>query len=699
MDKAAQYAKAAEFYKQALAEGADPDEARAAYDAAVGRIAAMPDVTTAAQPAAAQKAPRTLMQDVQGTLRAGVNGLTWGNADELMGGANALMSPTTKDGTYASERNKIREEQAAFQRAHPYVNAAAELAGGIATGGALKTLGGKAIPVISRLADQVGKRAIVQGALGGIGASDAEDAGGVAFDAAIGGTLGGVVGGVAGKVGQKAAEIMQRARGSQVARDVGAFAGRYVPGKIGEALSHLPEGRREPTWVGRRAVSALTDVVGDNGRITVPVLEQAGAANRGADKRLLDVMGVKGERFARGIRTMGGDAGEMLDDFSTSRIRTYPDRMVDAVRNGKTVDNVVESSKSFVAKRQAASSPLYDEFRTMPPVADDAVIEGLFKRPSMKGALKDAEKNMLEQDIPITYMDVTLPNGKIKQVPVRTPEFLDEVKKALDDRIFAAPSASAKDGGFKPGKARNEKATRKALVDRLDEIYRDPNGRQVYKEARDAWAGPTALKGAMNDGRDAMMGNLDPDELADEIKNFSQSELEMYQRGAAAGVRDMLEKGGLKPASTEHRAFLKRVEEAFGNDANDILTKIRDEVAATRTGTFVSGGSSTKSTGEDIGSVIAPENSNLWAAVLYNPKRAVSNVAGRMLGRDMAAPVGKATRLAATQMVLSPADNAKVLKSIAGEQVARKAGKSAYRAFAGPLAAETAYGFFRRPQE
>jgi hypothetical protein len=57
VDKAAQYAEAAALFKQAVAEGADEAQARAAYDAAVARIAAIPDIQDAH--AIASESPQT----------------------------------------------------------------------------------------------------------------------------------------------------------------------------------------------------------------------------------------------------------------------------------------------------------------------------------------------------------------------------------------------------------------------------------------------------------------------------------------------------------------------------------------------------------------------------------------------------------------------------------------------------------------
>ena len=721
MDKAAQYAKAAELYKAALAEGGDADEIRAEYDAAVARIAAMPDAPQAAAPAApAAKAPLTTSEKLTGGARALASGASFGFADEAEGAVRAALDPNVD---YKTARDQVRDEQARFQSNVPWqANMGLEIAGGLATGGALRlagkallgrgatALGKSATDIIGRQASSLANSAWKQGALAGAGASESDNALGVAGGALFGGTAGAALGNVMGKVGGKAAEIMQRARGSETAKAIGragdAVQATVVPvlgqgGKMGqmadqallkagEFLSTVPQGSRAPTLAGRRAVTALANRMG-NSKITPDVLALAGGANTAQGATIMDNMGVSGERTARGLRTLGGEAGEMIDDFTTKRARTYPDRMVDAVRNGKSIDNVVQTSKDFVEARKLASTPLYDQFRAQPPVADDPIIEKLLARPSMKAAMKQAVINERESGTPVQFMQITLANGKTKNVPVRTPAFLDAVKKAADGKIYTGKTV---EGGIAPETLRAMRDTRSEFVDRLDNLY------PMYKSARDAWAGPTALKSALNDGRDAMKGAIDPDEMADDLLKMGQSEREMYQRGAAAGIRDMLANGGLKPGSTEHRAFIDRVTNAFGKDADMVLTRIRDEVAATRTASNISGNSQTMDKGVDVASVVdelAPERSNIWSTFLYNPLRTTSNVVGKYVGGHI--PLFRETRKETAKMLLSPADDAEVVKRIASEFVTKNAGKGVKDFVKGPLAAETAYGFFRRPPE
>lgn len=721
MDKAQQYAKAAEFYKQALAEGADADEARAAYDAAIARIAAMPE----AKPVAPASAPSESLGDfAKGTTRAVGQGVTFGFGDNLEAGVRAL-SP---DVTYKDALSNVRNEQAQFADKHPVVNVGAEIAGGLATGGALRAaakkglsmVAGKLVPqaieggvsALSNAGLGLSNSALAQGAVAGVGAGNAETLSGDVLNAGIGGGLGWGLGNVIGKVGGKAAEIMQRARGTETARAIGQAgdqvqstmvsvlpsgnpAGKLADkavGQVGKWMSDLPQGERAPTLAGRRAVTVLANRMGQ-GKITPDVLDIAGGANTAQGATILDNMGVQGERTARGLRTLGGEAGEMIDNFAIKRARTYPDRMVDAVRNGKQIDNIVQASKDFIEARKLASTPLYDQFRAMPPIADDPVIEKLLKRPSMKAAMKQAVINERESGTPVQFMQVMV-NGKAKKIPVRTPAFLDAVKKAADGKIYTGKTV---EGGIAPETLNKMRDTRKEFVARLDDIFVDGQGNKVYKEARDAWAGPTALKAAMNNGKDAMLKAIDPEEMADDLMNMSQSELEMYQRGAAAGIRNRLSEGGLKPGSTEHRAFIDRVENAFGQDANMVLTKIRDEVAATRTAGFITNNSASIDKSVDVVDELVPEKSSVWASALYNPLRTASNLAGRYVGSKI--PLFRDTRTETAKLLLSPADNESVIKMLASEYATQGMGKTVSNRVRGPMAAETAFGFFRRPPE
>jgi hypothetical protein len=115
-------------------------------------------------------------------LRGAAQGASLGFADEITGGLEALLT----DKSYEQARDESRANYKAAQEANPITYGASEFGGGVATAlvpglnaGKLATLGG-------RVAANAGL-----GALAGAGMSEADNAGTLAKDAAMGGALAG----------------------------------------------------------------------------------------------------------------------------------------------------------------------------------------------------------------------------------------------------------------------------------------------------------------------------------------------------------------------------------------------------------------------------------------------------------------------------------------------------------------------------
>lgn len=183
------------------------------------------------------------------TFESGLRGLgqgaTFGFEDELrggiLGGYDALTSDESFSDAYTTRRDEIRALNEQAREANTGAYMGGELIGGIASGIAAAPLTGGASFAggAARMARTLG----AQGALAGLGYSEAEDLGGMAQSAAIGGTLGAVGGTVtaygmkavgnqigrmtipeklaqgAGKIGQKLVEGAEKTAGKRLIRD------------------------------------------------------------------------------------------------------------------------------------------------------------------------------------------------------------------------------------------------------------------------------------------------------------------------------------------------------------------------------------------------------------------------------------------------------------------------------------------------
>ena len=125
----------------------------------------------------------------EAALAGAAQGVSMGYGDEMKAGWRSLFPKSLGGGDYVAERDKLRADNEAARKAHPVLYGAGEVAGGIvpAAGMAVATGGTSVAPVLARAALPM---AAGQGAVQGAGLSNADSAGGVARDAALGGGLG-----------------------------------------------------------------------------------------------------------------------------------------------------------------------------------------------------------------------------------------------------------------------------------------------------------------------------------------------------------------------------------------------------------------------------------------------------------------------------------------------------------------------------
>ena len=124
-------------------------------------------------------------------VRGALQGASKGYSDEAAGKIDSLIGSET----YAQARDRIRAENAAHKKDHPWIYGAAEVGGGLVVDALLGIGKGTAPASVGRVATS----AAVQGGVQGYGLSDATDAAGVMRDTLTGAAIGRVVGGVAAK--------------------------------------------------------------------------------------------------------------------------------------------------------------------------------------------------------------------------------------------------------------------------------------------------------------------------------------------------------------------------------------------------------------------------------------------------------------------------------------------------------------------
>ena len=647
-----EYKDLASAYQRASA-GAKTAEgrqmARADYDEAVRGVAMRQQ---SAQRSVPRETPQTPVSKTAGVVRSAVQGASFGFGDE----AEALARSLLPNRTYGEEVEKIRGQMSQFREENPKTELVSQIVGGLLTpglgaagavrAGRTAVVQGKGIVNAAQAAARpVARSAALQGALAGAGSAE----GGVGergAGAVIGGLAGGVVGGALGAAtGAVARRASRRAQGGSMTPDVG-----------------------------------VKDVVemAQKENIKLPAELRRAAQTGSPETRVMDVLGVRGVRRATGIRTIGGDAGASVERAMQDRLARTPERLQRAAfSTGRRAENVVEAVDDLVRQREAASRPLYEAtFENAAPVVDGE-IETLLNTPLFSEASKRAERIMQNDRIKLEYLDT--PAGR---VPVRTPEFLDNVKKALDGLIYEGRLARNAEGGIGPAELRQAKMLRGEFVDMLDANI------PGYAEARAAFAGPTALKDALESGLESATKRVSPEQLAADVADLGPSEREFFQRGYINALRLQIDDNALKPAAIRTPAFTKRMQAVFGDEGVAVAKALEEEVGLSATAQRVVGGSQTAANLSDRADLAGTSRSGDFLRAALTPRTTFPRFADVLEGRATAG-LNEGRRQAIADVLLTPvrqSDN--IRDAIRREYLARVFGT------AGRNVAATAAGRF-----
>ncbi|NUB07007.1 hypothetical protein FW320_12580 [Azospirillum sp. Vi22] len=431
-----------------------------------------------AQNPAAPEEASGVMGYVDNVVRQIANGATFGFADEIAAGLGSLTGIGGKQGEYDANLEAQRSQDKAFEAEYPIASTAAQLAGGIATGGAgMAKLGGTVLAKVPAVVRNVGGGAVA-GATAGFGTGE----GGLEnrlSGAGTGGFVGGIVGAAAPPIinaaSAMAAPVLNKFRsGLTLAQQKVAQAlerDGMTPQQVQETLRQLgPE-------------AFIADAAGDN---TLSLARVAASTPGKAKTTASEALSARQE--GQGSRILG-KAEQTLDN------------------TGNFYDNVDD----LLARREAAAKPLYD--RVMRP--ENLVPEEKFAPLASDPFLSKTIKGVKGDDL---YGMADLPDSSL---PV-----LDAVKKRLDDQIEAARRAGENN------RARLLQERKSALVTATDEAFPE------YAQARAAWEGPTRALDALNKGREFIKS--DAEITAKEIAKLTDTDREFFKAGVVRQIRDIL---------------------------------------------------------------------------------------------------------------------------------------------------------------
>ena len=441
--------------------------------------------------------------------RGALQGVSLGFSDELYGaGAGAydkLFGEGDFSGTYAKERDAVREANSRAREANPGTYFAGEIGGGVALPlGALRNgyktaqLANAGLKARSAAAAKTGFK---YGAAYGLGTAEG-DVGDQALQTAGGAIGGGVTGGLlpgAIQIGSAALRTpMQAAR-------VASQPQRVAAEKVAESLS-------------RDAGNMSTG--------TRPIIEAERMlrqeAGRGETNLMLaDAGGENTRNLMRAATNMPNPSAERFNQVLNRRQAVAPKNLETSLnKNLAPGDEFYTAIDDIVTKRDAMAAPM---FRSAFAVETKMTpkLERVLKRPTMQDLMGLVNRKLADEDKPIGLMTRT--------------ETLHRMKLELDEQI--GMSMRAEKMGNRPTAGFDTRTLMTLKKDLLDAIDNAP-----YKYALQKYAGPSSLKNAAEDGFEEAL-KVAPEQIRGKLSTLSASEKEMWRMGAARALIDQVRRG------------------------------------------------------------------------------------------------------------------------------------------------------------
>lgn len=450
-------------------------------------------------------------RNAPGALQGLINvaqGPTFGFADEIIGAGGAALGALRGQPvgeSYREARDFARGATDMLNKQNPIFSAVTQGAASLPVGGMFA----KAKPAATALGSAMtaaGSGALT-GGLYGLGASKADNIEDMAIDTAGGAALGGVVSGAAGPIVRGVTAGV-----NNVAQRFNSSAARSAAEvKIAEALARDARGNV--------ATSGLSN----------PALQtEARLAKLGPDAMIADAGGANTRQLLDTLAVLPGRTKETIANVQRQRMATEGGRLRGAAdaaldTTGQRLSTTVQG---LAETRATAAAPLYGQLRQINLNPSQELAEVVAAADQL-GALGHARTLAIARQQPFT-IDPSQPG-------TWNAGQLDHVKRGLDQLISRETKP---DGTVSPvGAAISELRTR--MVGLLDDATTNPQtGESLYRQARNAFAGPSALIDAANTGRRVL--SSDDASITSALQGMSTSEVEAFRIGAYEALRNKL---------------------------------------------------------------------------------------------------------------------------------------------------------------
>lgn len=498
-------------------------------------------------PAADVKKPSMLSAAVRGLEE----GVTLGFSDEIKSFGEKLR--TGED--YSDILARRDAETRALAAAYPKTSFAANLGGGIATGGlgAARVLGSQAVRAAAPLARGAISAALGagEGAVAGAGyANPGDRVEGATSGAVFGGALGAAAPAAGRLVGAAIDKVRSATSIPSAERIASDFIARYA------ARDAIPAGQ-------------LAARVGSAGPNSMPV-------DVGTNLKSL------GEYIAQ--RT--GVGKDIAEKALHARNKGQQSRIISAFKKAADAGDeaVVDAPKSAAISQQFSES--LDDLVEISP--EDGSMLRLLERPSMRQAWEKARALAKEEGAKLPKLDKLLASVRSGETHRIDTRMLHYVKKGLDDIL--EPKRDPVTGKLVSDVGKNELKAREQTRSAFRNVIRDKSPR--YADALDSSADELRQRSSFFAGRDALGADLR--DLKQQVGRLGGKDLEAFRQGYVEAVSEATRKAGGKGFDVSLRAMDEdALRTVFGAKADPLIKELWRERGMRTTSNKITGGSQT----------------------------------------------------------------------------------------------------------
>ena len=452
-----------------------------------------------------------------GLASEAAQGATLGFSDEIMAALDKIIG-----GEYDPEKYRAINE--AFASENPKAALAAQIFGGLTTGGvgAAKVLGSQAV----RKAPMIGKWAAGTG---------------------VGGTEGAIAGAGTSREGE-------RLKGAGTGAIWGAGMGATLPPLAIGGKKLIEAGIVDPIRkrFGKGPQSFAASKVGQAMKRDEVTPEQVreGLDELGPESALMDVGGANVLDLARTAASAPGRAKAAAEKFLYERAEGVGPRVLNATKRltGAKGD-FYGSMEELSAGQKRRADKLYGEAREQGIAMTDE-LSAILKRPKIQKFYDEARDiaDIEGRELPDIFVKdakgkLTLDIEKAADLDV-----IDHLKRGMDAVIESKRDVTSGRLNLRDPKIRALQGAKRDLLAAVDDI--NPK----YAEARSSFAGVEAQKDAMRIGRRFMRGDA---EIIDErVGKMSVDERAAFMEGVARSIEDMVDRN-MNPVSVVNQLLKK----------------------------------------------------------------------------------------------------------------------------------------------